>query len=168
MPNVKLSFLVQRSLVLLLLHQLKLKVKARDLIKLYKNDGLTQTIGEAIKPNEYDVIHLKGMVGSLDALIIAALYGINHQNHLIVLHDKEEAAYFHNDLQNLLGDKEVLFFPTSYKRPYEFEETENEIIGADSISPPSLSPSHQYSTFGGHVTTLQKRRWEIFHPPRKG
>ena len=125
MPNVKLSFLVQRSLVLLLLHQLKLKVKARDLIKLYKNDGLTQTIGEAIKPNEYDVIHLKGMVGSLDALIIAALYGINHQNHLIVLHDKEEAAYFHNDLQNLLGDKEVLFFPTSYKRPYEFEETEN-------------------------------------------
>ncbi|MDH5366337.1 MAG: transcription-repair coupling factor [Cyclobacteriaceae bacterium] len=100
-------------------------MKAKDLIKLYKNDGLVQTIAEAIKPNESGSIQLKGLVGSLDAVLICALHGINHQNHLIVLHDKEEAAYFHNDLQNLLGEKEVLFFPTSYKRPYEFEETEN-------------------------------------------
>lgn len=100
-------------------------MKAKDLIKLYKNDGLIQTIAEAIKPNESGSIQLKGLVGSLDAVAICALYGVNHQNHLIVLHDKEEAAYFHNDLQNLLGEKEVLFFPTSYKRPYEFEETEN-------------------------------------------
>lgn len=100
-------------------------MKARDLVKLYKNDGLTQTIAEALKPNEHNAIQLKGLVGSLDAVLAAAIYGINHQNHLFVLHDKEEAAYFHNDLQNLVGDKEVLFFPTSYKRPYEFEETEN-------------------------------------------
>lgn len=100
-------------------------MKARDLVKLYKNDGLTQTIAEALKPNEHNTIQLKGLVGSLDAVLAAAIYGINHQNHLFVLHDKEEAAYFHNDLQNLVGDKEVLFFPTSYKRPYEFEETEN-------------------------------------------
>ena len=30
-----------------------------------------------------------------------------------------------NDLQNLLPGEEILFFPTSYKRPYKFEETEN-------------------------------------------
>lgn len=44
---------------------------------------------------------------------------------ILVMHDKEEAAYFQNDLQNLLGEKEVLLFPTSYKRPYQFDETEN-------------------------------------------
>lgn len=108
--------------LLLLPHQ---KMTGKDLIKLYKNDGLTQTIAAAIKPNESGNLQLKGLVGSLDAVLVAALYGVNHQNHLIVLHDKEEAAYFFNDLQNLLGEKEVLFFPTSYKRPYEFEETEN-------------------------------------------
>lgn len=53
------------------------------------------------------------------------MYLTNHQTHVFVLHEKEEAAYFHNDLQNLLGDKEVLLFPSSYKRPYQFEETEN-------------------------------------------
>ena len=100
-------------------------MKPKDLLKLYRNDGVIQTIAEATKPNENLSLKIQGIVGSLDAVIIGALYGINHQNHLIVLHDKEEAAYFHNDLQNLLSGKEVLFFPTSYKRAYEFEETEN-------------------------------------------
>ena len=100
-------------------------MKIKDLLKLYRNDSVVQTIAETTKPNEDLSLKIQGLVGSLDAVIISALYNINHQNHLIILHDKEEAAYFHNDLQNLLQGKEVLFFPTSYKRAYEFEETEN-------------------------------------------
>jgi transcription-repair coupling factor (superfamily II helicase) len=42
-----------------------------------------------------------------------------------MLSDREEAAYFQNDLQNLLGKTEVLFYPTSYKRPYHYEEVDN-------------------------------------------
>ncbi len=64
-------------------------------------------------------------MGSLDAVVAASTYQLNKQTNIFVLHDKEEAAYFHNDLQNLMGDKEVLLFPTSYKRPYQFDETEN-------------------------------------------
>ncbi|MDN5214613.1 transcription-repair coupling factor [Fulvivirgaceae bacterium BMA12] len=100
-------------------------MKINDFLKLYKEDGLIQTIGECMKPNESKHIILKGLVGSLDAVVAAALYKLNHQNHLFVIPDKEAAAYFHNDLQNLMGDKEVLFFPTSYRRPYLFDETEN-------------------------------------------
>ncbi|UII28197.1 transcription-repair coupling factor [Fulvivirga maritima] len=100
-------------------------MKAGELLKLYKADSIIQTMAEVTKPNEDKCVQLKGLRGSLDAVLVAALYQINHQNHLIVLHDKEEAAYFHSDLQNLLTGKEVLFFPTSYKRPYQFEETEN-------------------------------------------
>ncbi len=84
-----------------------------------------QTIAEAMRPNEDQSLHLKGLVGSLDAVIATATYLLNKQTCLFVMHDKEEAAYFHNDLQNLIGDKEVLLFPTSYKRPYQFDETEN-------------------------------------------
>ncbi len=100
-------------------------MEAKDLLKLYKSDSIIQTIAEITKANEEKYVQLKGLSGSLDAVIIASIYQTNHQNHLVVLHDKEEAAYFHNDLQNLLPGKEILFFPTSYKRPYEFEETEN-------------------------------------------
>lgn len=100
-------------------------MKVSDFIKLYKQDSIVQTIAETIKPNESIHIKLKGLSGSLDAVISAAVFSINHQNHLFVLHDKEEAAYFYNDLQSLLPAKEILFFPTSYKRPYEFDETVN-------------------------------------------
>jgi len=84
-----------------------------------------QSIAERIRPNETTRLRLKGLVGSLDAVVAAATYQINKQTNIFVLHDKEEAAYFHNDLQNLMGEKEVLLFPTSYKRPYQFDETEN-------------------------------------------
>ena len=100
-------------------------MKIRDFIRIYKEDSFIQTIAEEIRPNEDKSIHLKGLVGSLDAVVAAAVYHTNKQTNLFVLHDKEEAAYFHNDLQNLIGDKEVLLFPTSYKRPYQFDETEN-------------------------------------------
>ncbi len=100
-------------------------MEAKDLLKLYKADSIIQTIAENIKANEESYVQLKGISGSLDAILVATIYQNNHQNHLVILHDKEEAAYFHYDLQNLLTGKEVLFFPTSYKRPYEFEETEN-------------------------------------------
>ena len=55
--------------------------------------------------------------------------------HLIVCADKEDAAYFYNDLENMLGErgmdyskKQVLFYPTSYKRPYEPEKPDNTYI----------------------------------------
>lgn len=86
---------------------------------------MVQTIAERIKPNETAHIKLRGLVGSLDAVIAASVYQLNKQTCIFVMHDKEEAAYFHNDLQNLLSDKEILLFPTSYKRPYQFDETEN-------------------------------------------
>jgi transcription-repair coupling factor (superfamily II helicase) len=100
-------------------------MKVADFLKLYKQDSIVQTIAEAIKPNEPAVVRLKGLSGSLDTIISAAIFSLNHQNHLFVLHDKEEAAYFYNDLQSLLPIKEILFLPTSYKRPYEFDEIEN-------------------------------------------
>lgn len=84
-----------------------------------------QAIANALKPNDDSSTQLKGLIGSLDAITAASIFQINHQNHIFILHEKEEAAYFFNDLQNLLGSREVLFFPTSYKRPYQFDETEN-------------------------------------------
>jgi len=79
-----------------------------------------------LRPNKLVKIQLKGLSGSLDAIIASSIAASNtHQSHLFVLHDREEAAYFQNDIQNLLGNRIVHFFPTSYKRPYEIEETEN-------------------------------------------
>jgi transcription-repair coupling factor (superfamily II helicase) len=101
-------------------------LKIRDFLGLYQNDIITASLSEVLRPNKLLKIQLKGAAGSLDAVIPSALALHNpHHSHLFVLHDREEAAYFQNDLQNLLPKKTVHFFPASYKRPYEFEETEN-------------------------------------------
>ncbi|MGL1884902.1 MAG: transcription-repair coupling factor [Reichenbachiella sp.] len=100
-------------------------MKSKELLSLYKSESNVIGIAESSKANENINLRIKGLVGSLDAVVAAAVYQTNHQNHIFILHEKEDAAYFHNDLQNLLGDKEVLLFPSSYKRPYQFEEIEN-------------------------------------------
>ncbi|MER2998031.1 transcription-repair coupling factor [Pontibacter populi] len=101
-------------------------MKVSDFLELYRLDSVVQTIAERLKANTAHRLQLKGMAGSQDAVLASAVYTINHQHQLFVLHDKEEAAYFYTDLKNLLGDeKEVMLFPTSYKRPYSFDDTEN-------------------------------------------
>ena len=100
-------------------------MKVTEFLKIYREDPIVQTIAEQLKPNKEKYIRLKGLVGSLDAVLSAAIFQLNKQTMIMVMHDKEEAAYFQNDLQNLLGEKEVLLFPSSYKRPYQFDETEN-------------------------------------------
>ncbi|MGV3588301.1 MAG: transcription-repair coupling factor [Adhaeribacter sp.] len=102
-------------------------MKIKDFLELYRRDALVNTVAERLKSAPPFHIQLKGLVGSLDAVLTAATAGLlDEAHHLVILHDKEEAAYFHSDLQNLFdGEKETLLFPSSYKRPYSFDETEN-------------------------------------------
>lgn len=95
-----------------------------DFLNLYRADGFIKTVAAEIKASEKRNIQLKGLSGSLDAVILSAIFKVHPQDYIVVLHDKEEAAYFQNDLQSLLS-REILLFPMSYKRPYEFDEIEN-------------------------------------------
>ncbi len=100
-------------------------MKAHEFISLYRADSLVQTLAEGIRTLTSKSVRIKGLHGSLDAVIFSAVFKSVSANHVVVLTDKEEASYFLNDLQQLLGNKEVFFFPMSYKRPYEYEEVEN-------------------------------------------
>jgi transcription-repair coupling factor (superfamily II helicase) len=92
---------------------------------MYRADSLVQTLAEGIRTSNSIPIQLKNVHGSLDSVLIAAVCKSTRANHLVILNDREEASYFLNDLQNLLEKTEVLFFPMSYKRPYEYDEIEN-------------------------------------------
>lgn len=100
-------------------------MKAADFISLYRADGYIQTLADGIRTLNSSTIHVKGLHGSLDSVVVAAVYKSVRASHVIILHDREEASFFVNDLQNLLGEKEVFLFPMSYKRAYEYDEVEN-------------------------------------------
>ncbi|WP_203256503.1 transcription-repair coupling factor [Hyunsoonleella ulvae] len=69
--------------------------------------------------------HVKGLVGSSFSFVIASVFKEVEKPFLLVFNDKEEAAHYLNDLEQLLSEKDVLFYPGSYRRPYDIEETDN-------------------------------------------
>ncbi|WP_271784772.1 transcription-repair coupling factor [Aquimarina algiphila] len=83
-----------------------------------------QKLGKAIAQSETKV-HLQGSIGSSLSFIIEHSFKQAEKPFLCIFNDKEEAAYYLNDLEQLLGDKNVLFYPGSYRRPYQIEETDN-------------------------------------------
>ncbi len=73
-------------------------------------------------------IQLTGLVGSATAFIASSVFSKRPGNYLFVLNDKEESAYFFNSLERLHGEERgttILFYPGSYRRPYQIEETDN-------------------------------------------
>ncbi|MCA0960177.1 transcription-repair coupling factor [Muricauda ruestringensis] len=70
-------------------------------------------------------INVKGLVGSSLSFMITDTFKSADLPFLLILNDKEEAAYYLNDLEQLIGEKDVLFYPGSYRRPYQIEETDN-------------------------------------------
>ncbi|MFI1744871.1 transcription-repair coupling factor [Thalassobellus sediminis] len=84
----------------------------------------TQNLKTSIA-NSQSKTHLKGLVGSSFSFVISSVFKETEKPFLIVFNDKEEAAFYLNDLEQLCGDKDVLFYPGSYRRPYQIEETDN-------------------------------------------
>ena len=75
--------------------------------------------------NQYKSIHLNGLTGSLASIIGAACFKLSGKASIFILNNKEEAAYFHNDLEQFIPENDLLFYPGSYRRPYQIEETDN-------------------------------------------
>lgn len=74
-------------------------------------------------------IFLRGLAGSSHALILAAVFQHLQRHHIVILNDAESAAYFYNDLETIFRErsepyekKNTLFFPTVYKRHFEFDK----------------------------------------------
>lgn len=97
-------------------------MNTEDLLKKYQESTNVKAILESLKSKK--LLRLKGISGSYDAVLLASTFKSMGGIHLVVLHDLEEASYFQNDLSNFL-EKEYVAFPSSYKKPYQYEEIEN-------------------------------------------
>ena len=67
---------------------------------------------------------LEGLSGSSKALVMASVHEKMQTTHLVIIPEKEDAAYFYNDLVTLSGDENIFFFPSTYKRSVQYEQTE--------------------------------------------
>lgn len=93
----------------------------------YKNQAAVNNIVDSFNSG-VNQIFLKGLKGSASAMVIGASFLKKPQWFLITLNDKESAAYFYNDLQNLVGESEVQFLPSSYQRSVQYGKAESSNI----------------------------------------
>lgn len=93
------------------------------LLGLYQNDiRLKQLAAGMSLPEPFLRVYLDNVRGSSINLIATAVWQSTDVNHVFILNDKEEAAYFHNDLEHLTGALDICFFPDSFKRTGFFNE----------------------------------------------
>ena len=84
----------------------------------YTNDPRCSTIADKILLPSPQRIHLSGLAGSASQFVITGIFNqpkAAQLNHLIIARDAEEAAYYHNTLENLTKALDIFYFPSSFK-----------------------------------------------------
>lgn len=99
-------------------------MNVRNILDQYKKDSRVESLALTLNSAKNQRVHLKGLIGSSDAMVAMACYFIQHTNMLFILPDRDEAAYFQSDLESLL-EKEILVFPSSYRKPFEFTQPDS-------------------------------------------
>ena len=99
-----------------------------DLLSLFRSDTRVARVAEGLQPANARV-QIAGTIGSAHALIAASVIDRMKGLHVFVLTDKEEAAYFINDLEALRGkdrdarnakkEEDMLFYPAPSRSPYD-------------------------------------------------
>ena len=81
-------------------------------------------------------IYLSGLHGSSKSLVCSALFSKNSCHFLCILNDLETAGYFYHDCCQVLGEENILFFPSGFKRNIRYgqKDTANEILRTEVLS----------------------------------
>jgi transcription-repair coupling factor (superfamily II helicase) len=103
-------------------------VNIKELKSIFANNPNIDAIKECLKNDSNSKISIKGLCGSSLSMTIANVYEKYKKTMLVIVADSEDAAYIHNDLSNIVGSKELLFFPSSYKRSVQYDQKDNSNI----------------------------------------
>ncbi len=99
-----------------------------------------KALGRLLSANDWREIRLEGLVASAAPLYFASLT-VKYpealaQPYLFIMNDEEQAGYFYHDLTQILGNQNVHFMPSSYRRAMTYGQRDagNEILRTDSLA----------------------------------
>ncbi len=104
------------------------ELETEQFLKYFEGHSGFAKVAEKITAPPGEKFHLRGIIGSSKTILLSSLFQKADKNFIILLNDREEAAYFYDDFNNLGFKEDILFFPSSYKRSVQFDQTEQENI----------------------------------------
>ncbi|MBQ7513106.1 MAG: transcription-repair coupling factor [Prevotella sp.] len=119
----------------------------QDLLQLYAKSPQVKALADTLGKKSVQTIFLEGLMCSSAPMVFAALKNHGDRLHdsvrnqkpvpmILILQDVEEAGYFYHDMVQLLDDKQVLFFPSSYRRSVKYGQRDaaSEILRTEVLS----------------------------------
>jgi len=93
-----------------------------ELEKVYARLPQVSALAQAIGKSSVKTVFLEGLLGSSAPMLFGSVAPKCKSPLLFILQDAEEAGYFYHDLTQLMGDRDVLFFPSSYRRAIKYAQ----------------------------------------------
>ncbi len=122
--NQRYAFLVSEQLFeqgIPYLRASNMSVKNLELIlAAYRQDSRVQRLSNQLQVLAAPRIAVNGLLGSQVSFVTQGIFAAHPVDQVLVAVNKEEAAYWQNDLNNLIGSKALHFFPDSFKQPLNF------------------------------------------------
>ncbi len=103
---------------------------------IYRQHPSFTRLEELLAGDSTEPVTIHGLTGSSRSIVMAGALSQQPTTHVVLLPEKEDAAYFYNDLTSLLGDDNIFFFPGTYKRSVMYDQTEpaNIILRAEVLN----------------------------------
>ena len=140
-------------------------MKIQELQQLYALSPQVKALADVLGKKSDETVFLQGLVASSVAMTFAALTNSKKgksggRPFLFIMQDAEAAGYLYHDLQQLLGDQQVLFFPSSYRRSVKYGQRDaaSEILRTEVLA--HMSPKL------GDDRGLNKGRSEVSSDPQ--
>lgn len=114
----------------------------QELQSLYAKAPQVGALAQVIENKSAKTIFLEGLVASSVPMVFSSLYPVMESKQqstftfLFILGNADEAGYFYHDLTQVLGEENVLFFPSSYRRSVKYAQRDsaNEILRTEVLS----------------------------------
>ena len=108
----------------------------QQILQMYRAQPQTAALEKILEEKEIKNIFLQGLVASAAPAFFAGWAARELQTALFILPDADEAGYFYQDLVQLLGQEDVLFFPSSYRRAVKYGQRDaaNEILRTEVLA----------------------------------
>ena len=118
-------------------------MKTEDIATLYARHPGVKALASLVDDPEIQSVACEGLCGSAAAVVLSTLAGqLAGRMLLVVLNDEEGAGYFYHDAAQVLGEADVLFFPSTYRRAVKYAQRDaaNEILRTDVLGRLSGGP----------------------------
>jgi len=103
-------------------------MKLTEILSAYIEAPLPAKLIALLRDRNIKNLHAKGLIGSATALLAATVYQVLNRPMLIICENAEEARYFSGDVEQLCEGKTINFFPSSYKRSFQPETLQNQLV----------------------------------------